>query len=448
MTRISQIRFFANLTPYRLFFGGIGFLTAALAFGAPGQAKQQEQQAPQTHRALGEGIAAIVNDEVISTYDVSQRANLILSSAGIEHTPEIDKRVKQQVVQTLIDEKLQLQEAKRYDIEITDDEIATAFDQLVKQNKITPQAMKESLAKSGVNIETLRTQIKAELAWSRLVNGLLSSRVSITGEEVDQFLNRLITSSTKPQYLVSEIFLEVPSQAQEQQIAQGAMQLIKQMQQGAPFNLVAQQFSANASAAQGGDIGWVQDGELAPELNQALRSLQPGQVSPPIRTLGGYAILALRDRRVLAGTDPMMATLELKQVLVPLAADASKEEVKKARKQADKVRAALDGCKNIDSAARKAENASVANLGRLTVAQLADRFQPAVATLGAGRASEPVRTEAGLHVLVVCSREDLAKNSQIPSRDQIQDRLYNQQLSMQARRYLRDLRRDSSIDVR
>ena len=396
----------------------------------------------------GEGIAAIVNDEVISTYDVSQRANLILISAGIQRTPEIDARVKQQVVQTLIDEKLQLQEAGRFDIEITADEVNTAIGQLGQQNNITPQAMAESLRQSGVNMQTLRAQVEAELAWSRLVNGLLSSRVSITGDEVEQFLNRLISNSTKPQYLVSEIFLEVTSAEQEEAVAQGAIQLLAQMQQGAPFNLVAEQFSAKASAAQGGDIGWVQDGELPPELNQILQQLQPGQVSQPIRTLGGFVILALRERRVLAGPDAMMATLELQQILIPLTNEADQKEVENARNQAEKVRTALDGCNNIERAVGKAKNASVTDLGRLSVSQLADRFRPAVASLSTGSSSEPIRTETGLNVLVVCAREDLTQNSQLPTRDQIQNRLYGQQLDMQARRYLRDLRRDSAIEMR
>ncbi len=433
-----KFRFFAHLSPDRLFSRLAGLFMAALTLSTPGAAQQVQ----------GEGIAAIVNDEVISTYDVAQRTNLILSSSGIQRTPEIDERVKQQVVQTLIDEKLQLQEADRYDIAITDEEVSAAIGQLGEQNNITAQAMAESLRNSGVNIQTLRAQIEAELAWSRLVNGLLSSRVSITGEEVDQFLNRLISTATQPQYLVSEIFLEIPSPAQEEQIAQGALQLIAQMQQGAPFNLVAQQFSSNASAAQGGDIGWIQDGELAPELNQVLQRLQPGQVSQPIRTLGGYVILALRERRVLSGSDPMMATLDLQQIMVPLKADANQKVVEKAKNQVDKMRAALNGCDNISSASRKVNNASVSNLGRLAVSQLADVFRPAVATLSTGSSSEPVRTEAGLHVLVVCAREDVAQNDQIPSRDQIQNRLYNQQLSMQARRYLRDLRRDSAIEMR
>ncbi len=418
--------------------GVLTVLLGALVFTPAAEALAQQ----------GEGIAAIVNDEVISTYDVNQRVNLVLASSGIQRTPEIDARIREQVLQTLIDEKLELQEAARYEVEISEQDIDAAINQLVQQNNMTLQEMEKTLRQNGISMQTLRDQIKAELAWTQLVNGLLAPRVSVTAEEVDQFLTRLISSANTPQYLVSEIFLEVPSPDQEQRIAQGAMQLIAQMQQGVPFNLVAQQFSQNASAAQGGDLGWVQDGELAPELNEALRRMQPGQVSPPIRTLGGYTILALRDRRILSGPDPMMATLKLQQVALPLPKNATPKQLEDARKKIEKVRDALTSCDVIKRAARKVKDATVIDLGELAVGQLADRFRPAVATLAKGETSEPVRSEVGLHVFIVCDRKDAPNNSKLPTREQIENRLYNQQLSMLARRYLRDLRRDSAIEMR
>ena len=349
----------------------------------------------------------------------------------------------------MIDEKLQLQEAERFEVEVSEEEIRESIDRLAQQNNISADAIETSLKQSGIGFQTLLTQVEVEIAWNKVVNGLLSSRVSVAKEEVDNVLNQLKLSSNKTQYLVAEIFLEVNSPNQEEEVRQGGLQLLQQMQQeGVPFTLVAQQFSAAASAAQGGDIGWIQEGELAPQLNETLRRLQPGQVSPPIRTLGGFVILALRDRRVLGGPDPMRSTLNLRQITVPASAEADAATIEPIRQDLQRVRTSLSGCDNIDGAAQQANNATVANLGTLKVSQLSGSIAPIVATLQVGESTQPFRTETGFSILIVCDREDSGEAAQLPTRIDIEDRLYDQKISMQARRYLRDLRRDSMVEIR
>ncbi len=395
-----------------------------------------------------QSIAAIVNDDVISSFDVQQRVNLVLSSSGVQPDQDIIQQVREQVLRTLIDEKLQLQEAERFEVEVTKEEIEESINRLAQQNNFSTEAIESSLREAGISLSTLLDQIKAEIAWNKLVSGLLSSRVSITKEEVDQVLDQLKSSSNKPQYLVAEIFLEVDSLEQEEEVRQGGLQLIQQMQQGVPFALVAQQFSAAASAAQGGDIGWVQEGELAPQLNEALRRLQPGQVSPPIRTIGGFTILALRDRRILGGPDPMQSTLDLRQIAVPANAEADATTVEKIQQSLQQIRSSLSECDNIENAIRQADNATVTNLGVLTMGQLSGAIAPLVASLQPGEATQPFRTDTSYSILVVCDREDSRQAAELPTRVDIENRLFDQQLSMQARRYLRDLRRDSTIEIR
>ncbi len=415
----------------------VGLIITTGTFGLSLSSAQQVQS-----------IAAIVNDDVISSFDVQQRVNLVLSSSGVQPDQDIIQQVREQVLRTLIDEKLQLQEAERFEVEVTKEEIEESINRLAQQNNFSTEAIESSLREAGISLSTLLDQIKAEIAWNKLVSGLLSSRVSITKEEVDQVLDQLKSSSNKPQYLVAEIFLEVDSLEQEEEVRQGGLQLIQQMQQGVPFALVAQQFSAAASAAQGGDIGWVQEGELAPQLNEALRRLQPGQVSPPIRTIGGFTILALRDRRILGGPDPMQSTLDLRQIAVPANAEADATTVEKIQQSLQQIRSSLSECDNIENAIRQADNATVTNLGVLTMGQLSGAIAPLVASLQPGEATQPFRTDTSYSILVVCDREDSRQAAELPTRVDIENRLFDQQLSMQARRYLRDLRRDSTIEIR
>lgn len=395
-----------------------------------------------------QSIVAIVNDDVISSFDVQQRVNLVLSSSGVQPDQDIIQQVREQVLRTLIDEKLQLQEAERFEVEVTKEEIQESISRLAQQNDFSAEAIEASLREAGISFSTLLDQIKAEIAWNKLVSGLLSSRVSVTKEEVDQVLDQLKSSSNKTQYLVAEIFLEVDSLEQEEDVRQGGLQLIQQMQEGVPFTLVAQQFSAAASAAQGGDIGWVQEGELAPQLNEALRRLQPGQVSPPIRTIGGFTILALRDRRILGGPDPMQSTVDLRQIAVPANAEADATTIENIQRSLQQVRSSLSDCGNIENAMRQADGATVTNLGVLKMGQLSGVIAPLVASLQPGEATQPFRTDTNYSILVVCDREDSNQAGELPTRVDIENRLFDQQLSMQARRYLRDLRRDSTIEIR
>lgn len=395
-----------------------------------------------------QSIVAIVNDDVISSFDVQQRVNLVLSSSGVQPDQDIIQQVREQVLRTLIDEKLQLQEAERFEVEVTEEEIQESISRLAQQNDFSAEAIEASLREAGISFSTLLDQIKAEIAWNKLVSGLLSSRVSVTKEEVDQVLDQLKSSSNKTQYLVAEIFLEVDSLEQEEDVRQGGLQLIQQMQEGVPFTLVAQQFSAAASAAQGGDIGWVQEGELAPQLNEALRRLQPGQVSPPIRTIGGFTILALRDRRILGGPDPMQSTVDLRQIAVPANAAADATTIENIQRSLQQIRSSLSDCGNIENAMQQADGATVTNLGVLKMGQLSGAIAPLVASLQPGEATQPFRTDTNYSILVVCDREDSSQAGALPTRVDIENRLFDQQLSMQARRYLRDLRRDSTIEIR
>lgn len=397
---------------------------------------------------ISQSIAAIVNDDVISSYDVQQRTRLVMSSSGVDSTPQVVNRIQAQVLRSLIDEKLQTQEAAEYEVEITEEEVASAIERLGRQNDISSSDIEDSLEKAGISFDTLRGQILAEIAWGKLVNGLLSPRVSVTSDEVDYVLQQLTSNSDKPQYLVSEVFLTIDSQEQEQEVFQGGLQLIDQMRQGVSFPTIAQQFSSSPSSAQGGDVGWVQDGEMPTELNETLRRMQPGQISSPIRTRGGYVILALRDRRFLGGPDPMASTIDLSQIVVPLPKSADAKTIEKLQDDAESIHKALEGCSNLDSAAKSVESAVISKLGRLKISQISVRFQPVAAALRVGEASEPIRTDTGFHILIVCDREDAGEAPPLPSRVQIEERLFDQQLSTLARRYLRDLRRDSTIELR
>ncbi|HYD89506.1 MAG TPA: peptidylprolyl isomerase [Vitreimonas sp.] len=379
-----------------------------------------------------EGVAAIVNDHVISTFDVRQRATLLLVSAGIDATPEMQQRARAQALRDLVDERLQLQETAKFDITVTPDTIDRRLADIARQNETTVEGLAQSLGRAGVNIRTLRTQIEADIAWQRLISGMYGTRVRVSEVEIRETQQRIAANATRPQYQISEIFLPAETEQEFTEMQQGAMRLLEHMQRGAPFPAVARQFSQAPSAAAGGDIGWIAAPELAPELQPIAEQLQPGQVSLPVRTQTGVYIIAMRDRR--AGADAGATSIvSLRQISAPAARQAALERVQRR----------IEGCGNLDNSISGVQGAEVADLGQTQESELSPAIRDRINGVAVGRASPVIVDGERVNTIVVCARE--TGGGGIPDRQQIEDRLREQELTMLSERYLRNLRREATI---
>ncbi len=152
------------------------------------------------------GIAAIVNDEPISIYDLHQKTLLIMHSAKVEPTQENIQIAQIQAMRALINEKLQLQEARKFNIEISKEQVDSALARLAAQNNITADEIKSQLQSANIDIESFRNKIKAEIAWQTIVSGRYQDRMKLTDQEIKQTYQRIQSGLSKPQYNLSEIF--------------------------------------------------------------------------------------------------------------------------------------------------------------------------------------------------------------------------------------------------
>ena len=247
------------------------------------------------------GIAATVNKDAISEGDVQDRISLIMASSGMANTQENRIKVKNQALSVLIEEQLKIQEATKNNLEVSNAEIDEAFGEMAARNKLAPTEFAKVMSQSGVTASTLRQQIKAQIAWSKVVSGVLRPRVDVSDNDIAARLERLKNNIGKTEYKISEIFLPVNAPTEDQKAKELGLQLIQEVKGGrAPFGVVASQFSKASSAVQGGSIGWVQEGDLPQELDVVVKSLSKGQISPPIKSLSGYYILTLADQRTIS----------------------------------------------------------------------------------------------------------------------------------------------------
>ena len=406
-------------------FKALTIATALLTTSAPVYA----QTAPH-------GIAAVVNSDIVTIHDLRQRVLFMMATTGAETDEATIQRLQRQALRNLVDEHLQMQEAGTYDVTISDEEVNQSVGRLLSRNGADPNELVSDLAAAGVSIETLRDQVRSEIAWQRIVNGLYGSRIRISDAQIDETLNQITANASKPNYRVAEIYIEAtPDIGGMDGAMEGATAMISQVKGGAPFPLLAQQFSSAASAAKGGDVGWVREGELRPEIDMVIKDMEPGSVSTPIQVPGGVYVVALVDKKI-SQADTLY---KLKQV-------TAKDETEAAKAKLISLRDELASCETLEDDVKDMEGIVAADMGELKSSDLTDVIVAALERTDVGGLSDPFDRPDGATSIMVCKRQ--TTGSDIPTRNQIEDRLLDQQLAQASKRALRDLRRQATLVVR
>jgi NADH dehydrogenase len=263
-------------------------LIIALTLTTPAMAQKQN------------AIAAVVNDDIISMLDLTDRMKLIMFGSNIPPTPENIARLQPQVLNTLIDESLQMQEAKALNITVTDEQINQGLITIAQNNKVDPAEFQNALQKGGVNINTLKDQVRTEIAWSQLMTRKLAPQINISEADIDAAIDQMARKEGQTEYWLADILLKLPENADEAMVAETmrkAEMIISEVEKGKRFSELALQYSDAPGANRGGDLGWVSLGQLDPAIDAVLPSLTPNMMSKPIRGREGIHILFLRNIR-------------------------------------------------------------------------------------------------------------------------------------------------------
>ncbi len=427
---------------------------------APAAPDAAKAKAKKSHEE--NGIVALVNDLPITSYELKQRMNLVFVTTKVPDNPELKKKIRDQVIEQLETEILQRQEAQKNDITISAVEVDKYMQGILDENHMSKEQLTEVMAKGGVQMATFRSQLAAQILWQKAVQEHYAGRVNISPEAVDAEMGRIREGINKAHFSVSEIFLAVDNPDLDEKVKKKAQDLVAQMKAGSPFPEVARQFSQSPSAAQGGDIGTVYDGQLAPELNTALTKLTTGEMSAPIRSIGGYYILALRQRfepsnatieDVQPAQKELPATISLGRLLLRLPPKPAADYLTKVNEIAKQVQMAVaaspSSCEFAAKIPAQAPGVLFMPLGPTRIADLNAEARNALQKTEIGGVAEPFRSDAGIEIFVRCEQK-IAKKIKfpIPTREQVENQLFSEQISALARRYQRDLRRNANIEVR
>lgn len=434
-------------------------VAATLLAGSAGLAQTvQDQSVPDTDLDLPSNLqifgkldpnvrkpTAVVNDTVITGTDIDQRVALFAAANQARLTLQERDRIRLQVLRQLIDETLEIQEAKANDITVAPDKVNEFYARVAANFKQPVAKLAGYLRDNGSSERALKRQIEGELAWQSYLRRKIE--VNVSDAEVQATLARLKAQQGTEEYELREIYLKADP-ANQQQVFANARQIIAGMEGGKnSFDYYARNFSASTTSGNGGDLGWVKLSTLPDTLAAAVQQMQVGQIGGPIDAPGGFSILYLSDKRQVGAADPRDARLNLKQITVKFPPGLSEQQASQRVQAFGAQIKALQGCGTVEKVA-SGIGAEVIDNASVRIRDLPPALQDLMLRLQVGQATPPFGSpDQGVRTLVLCGRDD-ARAAELPRADQVQSQIEETRVNLRAQQRLRDLRRDAVVEYR
>jgi peptidyl-prolyl cis-trans isomerase SurA len=391
-------------------------------------------------------IAAVVNGQVITSDDVQSRAKLLALSSGLPPTQEALDRLKPQITEELINQTLQLQEIAKLKVTVPETDIASAIGRIEQGNNLPAGGLRARLKQDGIPFSTLVAQIRTQLGWQSVLHQVLGPGLQPGPGDISAEKTALKAEIGTTQYHLAEIFIQVPDPAQDETARTFATTVIQQLRAGAPFPVVAAQFSQATTALQGGDLGFVSLDQLDPAVAAVVAAMPAGAISNPVRVPGGYEIVQLQETHKVGST--MNTMLSIRQVFAPYPVPITNGQVGPAQAavitkliQASK---SAESCADMDAlnktfGAARADDPGPVNLAEVTP----PAFQQILATIPLNHISQPLVAQDGVSVVMVCTRQTKAQG--LPDDTQIRDIIIQRRVQLESQQLLDDLRHRSII---
>lgn len=389
------------------------------------------------------GIAAIVNDDVITTREVAERRALIMATSGVPDTADNQARMTPRITQSLIDETLQLQEAKRQSLSVTDEEVNKAIDALAPARGQPAGTLKNSIAAKGLSTRSLENQIRAQLVWTKFVQRKLRRNVTISQDEVQRAQQSRAASPGVTELKIAVLSVPIKSPKDEAAGIRLGETIATEFKAGSSMPEVAARY-AGQPLVQFSPPAWVPEDNLQPALQQALRGIQPGAVTPPIRSGGGIQFVSLMDRKTIKKQSDT-TEIALKQILVPAPATRNKAAVEALKSTASILRKNPGNCD--DAQLPTTPLPAQVKFARTQLGLLSPEQRSIISQLEVGAVSEPILTPEALRLVMLCEKIEPSSGN-LPDAAEIRQELFAEKIELEAQKQLRNLRRDAFISIK
>lgn len=399
-----------------------------------------------------DAIVAVVEDDVVLASELLERLDMVRDQFAQNNAPLPPNDILlSQIMERLVIESLQIQEAERRGVTVDDETLTRAVTGFARQNNMTLEEFAQGLEQDGRNYAEFREQIRREMMMQRLQQGIVNRRITISEQDIQDLLNSpYYKELLSDEFRVGHILLELEPNASEETIKaaeDAAIEIVKELRAGADFAQMAVARSAGSNALEGGDLGWRKAAELPSLFAEYVLEMEVGDVSPPIASGSGLHIVKLLEQRG-AGVQKEVQT-HLRHILVMPSEIRTEAETEALIR--DVYRRLEAGEDFAELAAEYSEDPGSAlaggDLGWTSGNEFVPRFREVMAETPTGSLSEPFRSQYGWHVLEVIDRRE-QDMSDAARRDMALQILHGRRFEEELDKWLKELRDEAFVEVR
>jgi peptidyl-prolyl cis-trans isomerase SurA len=397
-------------------------------------------------------IVAIVDQAVITEQELESRIITVTAQFKKQGTELPEENVlRKQILERLITDTLQIQYAAQIGLKVDDNQLDRTIERIAEQNNLTLTEFSQALAKDGISMRKFRADIRNEITISRLREREVDGRVNVSESEIDNYLtSQSNLNENTDEFEISHILIRTPEEGATEDIQKAKVKVdeaVRQLNSGTSFAKVSASFSDAPNALEGGNLGWKKGSQMPALFLDALKNMQAGEVSAPLRSPNGFHLLKLTNKR--GGNSPLVIQqTHARHILIKITEVMSDKE---AQAKIDVIKERLDNGEKFEALARQfSEDSTASNGGDLNWVNPGDTvppFENAMNALKDGQISAPVRSQFGWHIIQVFERrsQDMSKESaRLKARQEIRARKADEAYQD----WIRELRDRAYVELR
>ena len=374
-----------------------------------------------------EALIATVNSEVVTTYDLSQRIQLALKSLQLEDTIKNRDSVRERVLELLILEKIKNNEAVKNEVSYTDDELIQFASILYNFPKDKFEDFKSYIETEELDIDVLFEQLSSELLWKKLVREKFSSLITINENEIDKAINEIKQKQGKIEYNLTEILFESSNKNYENEVQNKIDKFLSLLDQGISFSTLAKKFSDSNTQEIDENLNWVFEENLDDQTRGILMNMKSGEISNKIKIENGYKIIKLNKKRIVGNKRIKYSFIKISSLFADSISLVNKELLK---------------CN--EPIPVLPDDISAIKIEDVYSNELSDVFRKGIEATEKFKFSKLIENNGEFSLLMLCSI-DQEEKSNIPTRDQIENKLYTDRFNQLTNTFIANLRKNANI---
>ncbi len=388
-------------------------------------------------------IAARVNSEIITTIDLENRLLMAMELSNIPNEEGIKKRLEEQVLKVLIEERLKIQEATKFGIFITSEELQVAIKRLENRLGIEENTLLKKYANKSIPEITIYNQIRAQLLWQKILNILVIKTIKVSDEQTSEAFNLFLKNSGETEYNFSEIFISF-SNSNGKYTAKDRINSIYAETNVKNFLLLAQQFSDGAVVSEN-NANWTRESMLSNDLKKHITKLQIGSIGKPVESSVGYHIFLLNDKRTTKKITEDEILYDLSQIFFKLSENNKKEQIEYYKSFLNDLREIVSGCKDLDKMIEELEEGYGGRFGILNQKSIDKKFLNVLNNLSVGKLSKEIISQDGIHSLMLC--RPIQKDTYNNIKENIEARIRMNKINNAGTSLLNRIKQKSLIEI-